>query len=520
MSSQSDDFERALREALGDPHLPATVAEALRYNLHHIERSRPAQLAPSGVDFETWIFLAGRGAGKTFAGSNHIGTVGSLYPNLMIGVIAPTANDLRRICFEGPSGLLKQIPASLIDRYVSSKSELYLKNGTAILGYSAEEPERLRGPNFNILYCEELASWKNGGMEAWDMATLALRIPITFQNPDGTIGTRDPYAIIMTTPKPTPLLKKILADPKTVITKGTTLDNDHLPESVKQKLLRRYLGTDLGRQELFAEVLDLGSIAPFAKEKWKFWKKDYLPRVELTILSFDTAYKTGKKNDTTAFVRARVCQAAFRQVYESKTTTSSKLVYKWIVIIDKAWARKMEFPELRRAVIEEHKLASLSNEDDDSDIYVLVEDKASGTSLLQELRRTSVENIIAYAPGHDSKFTRASLASSLFSSDMMYILPADKSRPVVNPEGFAEFRQELAEFAQAVDLFIGDMSYENDDYVDALSQLCQYIRNTRYAPAPEDDRERYLPKPADPDEIDLSEFDDGEFEENVRPYYA
>jgi len=154
---------------------------------------------------------------------------------------------------EGESGLLsvcwagdKTIDGDLLGRpsYEPSKRRLTWANGAIATLFSAEEPERLRGPQHEVLWCDELAAWKYL-RETWDMAMFGLRL-----------GSR-PRVCITTTPKPSPLLKEIVADPKTVITKGSTFDNaGNLAPTFLKAIREKYEGTRLGRQELNAEILD------------------------------------------------------------------------------------------------------------------------------------------------------------------------------------------------------------------------------------------------------------------------
>lgn len=189
------------------------------------------------------MILAGRGWGKTRTGAEDIGWYAGRWPNTRLAVVAPTFTDGRDTCVEGVSGLLSVIPPQCIRAWNRSVGELVLWNGSRIKIFSAEEPERLRGPQFHRAWCDELAAWKYP--ETWDQLMFGLRL-----------GT-SPQAVVTTTPRPIPLVRQILADARTKITRGATMENvGNLAASAVEQLRKRYEGTRLGRQELLGELLD------------------------------------------------------------------------------------------------------------------------------------------------------------------------------------------------------------------------------------------------------------------------
>lgn len=213
--------------------------------------ARPQQLAPEG-EWRQWGYVAGRGSGKTRAGSEWVRErvkSGSEF----IGLIAPTAADARDVMVEGPSGLLsvcwsedRDIHGNITGRprYEPSKRRLTWENGARAMLYSAEEADRLRGPNHSDLWADELAAWKNG-VDVWDMAMFGLRL-----------GS-DPRAIFTTTPRVTALIKRLMKDPETILTRGSTYDNaSNLAPQFLETIKRRYEGTRLGRQEISGELLE------------------------------------------------------------------------------------------------------------------------------------------------------------------------------------------------------------------------------------------------------------------------
>ena len=213
-----------------------------------LKTARSKQLTPKEKHY-IWLILAGRGWGKTRTGAQDIAVYALRNPNTISAVVAPTAGDLRRVCFGGPSGLTSIIPKecyssdATLKGYSSSMSEIRLFNGSKIVGYAASEPERLRGPQFHRAWCDEVAAWRYP--EAFDQLMFGLRLG------------NNPQCLITTTPKPTKIIKDLVSRDDVVVTSGNTFENeDNLAESALAMLRDKYEGTTLGRQELFAEILE------------------------------------------------------------------------------------------------------------------------------------------------------------------------------------------------------------------------------------------------------------------------
>jgi phage terminase large subunit-like protein len=204
--------------------------------------ARPSQIAPDG-DWLTWLILAGRGFGKTRTGAEWVREQVDAGCK-RIAFVAPTAADARDTMVEGESGILAISPPWNRPIYEPSKRRLTWPNGAIGTLFSAEEPERLRGPQHDAAWCDELAAWASP-QETWDMLQFGLRL-----------GER-PRQVVTTTPKPIPTLKAIINDKSTVKTHGGTKDNAaNLAPSFLEKIVGRFAGTRLGRQELDAEILD------------------------------------------------------------------------------------------------------------------------------------------------------------------------------------------------------------------------------------------------------------------------
>lgn len=218
-----------------------------RWPLH----ARPEQRDPDG-DWAVWLILAGRGFGKTRTGAEWVREQVRGGAR-RIGLIAPTFADVRDIMVEGESGILAacwngdtDLSGRLTGRpvYESTRRRVRWKNGAVALMFSAEEPERLRGPQHEAIWCDELAAWRN--LErTWDVAQFGLRL-----------GER-PRTLVTTTPKPLALLRRLMDDKATVVTRGRSADNAiNLAPGFVEHLQARYAGTPLGRQELDGELVD------------------------------------------------------------------------------------------------------------------------------------------------------------------------------------------------------------------------------------------------------------------------
>lgn len=204
--------------------------------------ARPDQLEPPG-DWSVWLVMAGRGFGKTRVGAEWVREQVKTLQH--VNMIGPTAADVRDVMIEGESGVLSVCPPHERPEYLASRRLLKWPNGARSLLFSGEDPEQLRGPQHQALWCDELAAWsEHTRQEAWDLAVLGLRLPPR------------PRALITTTPKPVPTLRELIQDDNCIITKGSTYANRaNLAPAFYSQLIKKYEGTRLGRQELEAELL-------------------------------------------------------------------------------------------------------------------------------------------------------------------------------------------------------------------------------------------------------------------------
>lgn len=245
--------------------------------------ARPNQRPPQGDFWDWWLLLAGRGFGKTRSGAEWaILMARELERGALIG---PTAADARDILVEGESGIMACAPATFRPVYEPSKRRLTYPNGAIQTVYSADEPDRLRGPQHHYLWADELAAWRRL-QYAWDMAMMGLRLG------------QHPRACITTTPRPLPIIKEMLKDDRTAITRGSTYDNlANLAPTFKRAVISRYEGTTLGRQELDAEVLDDLPGALLRRAVIERNRVDVCPPLALTVVAMDPA-GTGLGDET------------------------------------------------------------------------------------------------------------------------------------------------------------------------------------------------------------------------------
>lgn len=239
------DFTQRLLMQSEVAQLPLADLGSMVHRLQWLEDGRPDQMPPPEED-ETWfmwLMMAGRGSGKTRAGAEDAWWFGKMYPGTRYAIVAPTSDDCRKTCFEGESGLLARVPPHLVANWNRGEKVLTLTNGTIYQGYSAEEPDRLRGPQHHRAWCDELAAWRYLD-ETLDNLLMGLRLG------------RMPRIVATTTPRPIKRLKEIVDDPTTWVDTVSTFENlKNLPKIFVEKILKRYEGTRLGRQELHAEIL-------------------------------------------------------------------------------------------------------------------------------------------------------------------------------------------------------------------------------------------------------------------------
>jgi len=421
--------------------------------------ARPTQLPPSG-DWSEWGVMAGRGFGKTLTGAEWLSGKAMLCPDKHPRfVIAPTLNDVRHTCFEGPAGILAVVPPELILDYNKTNLIITLDTGgkgTPIRGFSAEEPERMRGPQCADLWGDELAAWTRDE-DTWDMAMMGLRLG------------KNPQALWTTTPKPKDLIRKLSTpQQRRVITRGSTYDNRaNLPASFFEQL-KQYEGTQLGRQELDGELIDAEEGGIIQRSWFKLWPvKKTLPAFDWIIMSLDTAFTERTLDKRTHNADSTACGVFGVFWHEDK---------RQVMLLD-CWEDQLGMPDLIKRVKKEMAVAYGDDEDRPMirpllgpsrmassgrkpDI-LLIEDKGSGISLRQMLDREGITSY-PYNPGRADKLSRLHMVSHIFARGQVW-LPESEKNPG-RPKNWVE--PMIAQLCS----FRGSGSLKHDDYVDVWTQ--------------------------------------------------
>lgn len=219
-----------------------------------------------------------------------------MQPKTRWAVIAKTSADIRDTCFEGESGIVEVLKRYGIFNnkdYNRSNYTYIFPNGSKIKGFSAEEPDRLRGPQHHGGWLDELAAWPKA--ETYDQYKFGLRL-----------GDY-PKTVITTTPRPTKIIKELIADEHTFVTRGSTFDNkDNLAPAALAEFERKYANTRLGQQELYGAILDdnPGALWTRAVIDESRRASDELPSFTRVVVGVDPAVTSGEDSDLTGIVTA------------------------------------------------------------------------------------------------------------------------------------------------------------------------------------------------------------------------
>jgi phage terminase large subunit-like protein len=284
-------------------------------------------MIPKG-NWTNWLLLAGRGAGKTRTGAEALRQLvcgstplaGTDYKR--IAIVAETAADARDVMIEGPSGLLAIHPKQFRPTYQPSIRRLTWPNGAVAGIFNAVEPDQLRGPQQSLAWCDELAKWRYP-VDTWDNLQFGMRI-----------GDH-PKVIITTTPRPLPILKKLIKDPTTFVTRGTTYDNRaNLSAAFFETTVTKYEGTRLGRQELNAEFLE---DAPGS-----LWRRDLidagrikpadLPPLRRVVIAIDPSFTSKEKSDECGLIAAGVDAAKHGYILDDRSGVMTPLQWAQVAV--------------------------------------------------------------------------------------------------------------------------------------------------------------------------------------------
>ena len=278
----------------------------------------PPKAAPNGRPWTTWAIIGGRGAGKTRAGAEWVrgmalGLKGFAdRPARRIALIGETAGDVRDVMVEGVSGILSVHGRGEQPRWEPSLRKLTWKTGAVAQCFSAEEPESLRGPQFSAAWCDELAKWRRGEA-VYDMLQFALRL-----------GAR-PRQLITTTPRPMALLKRILADPSTAVSKaGTKKNAANLAPDFLARVTERYAGTRLGRQEIDGEIVEETQGALWSRSQLETLRVDLAPALQRIVIAVDPSAASHRRADACGIVAAGICGAGVIYVVADATRAAAR----------------------------------------------------------------------------------------------------------------------------------------------------------------------------------------------------
>jgi len=455
---------------------------AILARLKWFQQARPNQIIEENHDWSTCGVMAGRGFGKTRMGAEWAWWQAWSNPESYGAIIAPTRYDAQSVCIEGPAGILNTMPRELLRSFNKSDLKLTLVNGSTIQAFSASEPDRLRGPQHHWAWCDELAAWEEP-QEVWDMLQFGMRL-----------GDH-PQVIWTTTPRPVPLVRKLVVLPDSLLIRGSTYDNEaNLPQSFF-KSLDQYKGTKIGRQELLGELLDAEEGGIIKREWINIWPRTrHLPPFQVIVVSFDTAYtektqdKKSKDPDPTA--------CAVIGYFDHDGEVGFLLLDCWQDhlglpdLIERAkkemtvrWGDD-EFRSEIKPQFGSNKPLSMGKKPD----VMIIEDKGSGISLRQMLYREGLFPY-AYNPGRASKLQRLHAVSHFFHAGLFYVVESKKIA--------GEPATWTNELINQLCTFRGEGSIRHDDYVDATTQALRYLAdNARVSISEEDnDAQIYHQKP-------------------------
>ena len=266
-------------------------ADELLYDWDY--RARPKQLPPDW-DWYIWLLLSGRGGGKTRVGAEMV-RKWAKEGYSPIALVGETKADVRDTMVEvGDSSILKISPPDFRPNYESSKRRLTWPNGVIGIIYSGDEPEQLRGPQHMKAWVDELAKFKYPG-DAWANLMFGLRIG------------DNPQSVVTTTPKPIKIIKELISDSTTAVTRGHTLENqDNLSPTFLKYILGKYEGTRLGRQELAGEILDDNPDALWQRDQIDALRVRETPKLHRVVVAVDPAVSVSETSSETGIIVAGI----------------------------------------------------------------------------------------------------------------------------------------------------------------------------------------------------------------------
>ena len=327
-----------------------------------------------------------------------------------------------------------------------------------------DEENEFFANNILVHNCDELAAWAYP--ETWDLYQFGLRLG------------KNPRTVITTTPKPIKIVKELVKDPRTVVTTGSSYENrDNLAPTFFTKIVTKYEGTRLGRQELHAEIINMEEEGIIKRSWFKLYPaKQPLPEFDYIVMSLDTAFeeenlpdgKKKKEPDPTACT----VWGLWKPLDKS---------YQCLLL--DAWDERLNYPDLRTRIVDEFKYTYGEKGKKHKPDACLIENKGSGISLRQDLNRAGLP-CRPYNPGRDDKIARLHAVSHIPCHGRVHI---PESPTLSNT--FCTWAEPFVEQVCTIP------NAENDDYGDTFSQFLAFVRDSGWInldPAPpEDDREEW-----------------------------
>lgn len=396
-----------------------------------------------------------------------------------IHLVAPTAADARDTMVEGESGILTIAHPKERPLYEPSKRKLTFPNGAVALLFSAEEPERLRGPQCEAAWLDELAGWQYP-QETWDQLHFGLRL--------GTL----PQVVMTTTPKPIPLIRSLILraqkEPqKVVLTTGSTYENRANLASTFFTQVAQYEGTRLGDQELHAKIIDPRESGIIRPNWFKLFPASApLPKFEIILQSYDTAFteKTQDRKTKDPDPSAQTTWGVFLIPPSIRTLYSIPNHIQYGALLLDAWTEHLSYPNLREKVQKEYRDSYYGPKGDErrADV-VLIEDKGSGISLRQDL--SLAVPVRPYNPGRADKVQRLHAVSNLPCQGVIFVPESRHTKG--KPTDWADM---------VIDQVCSFPLVEHDDVVDTFSQALQYLKDQGWLviDPPEEEDDDYVPE--------------------------
>ena len=315
------DLKQGYRKNLEDKVREVILAELrrrddLRKQFDWHRQARLKQKVPEG-NWRVWMIMAGRGFGKTRTGAETIRRWVLENRYKRIGLVGNSESETRDIMVEGVSGLLNVHHPDERPNYEPSKRRITWKNGATATLLSAENVEQFRGPQFDALWIDEFAKFRNA-RDVWDQANFCLRLG------------QDPRMVITTTPRATEMIRTILEAHRdwAFVTRGSTFDNgDNLSKDFLDQVTRRYAGTKIGEQELYGRVLSQLEGALWSHEMIARSHVQEHPPLRRIVVAVDPAATSHAKSDETGIIVAGIC--ANNEVYILKDLSGKYTPNQW-----------------------------------------------------------------------------------------------------------------------------------------------------------------------------------------------